>query len=107
MERNYASAQEVVVELLCRALKSIGPDEVARFSDATGLRDWHIAFDADRLAYDEASDRAALRKGLSPIVRDMERCLPKLENEDGPSLRQLIQLAVRRPEAAKGPSASM
>ena len=55
----------------------------------------------------EASDRAALRKGLSPIVRDMERCLPKLENEDGPSLRQLIQLAVRRPEAAKGPSASM
>ena len=38
---------------------------------------------------------------------DMERCLPKLENEDGPSLRQLIQLAVRRPEAAKGPSASM
>jgi flavin-dependent dehydrogenase len=107
MERNYASAQEVVVELLCRALKSIGPDEVARFSEATGLRDWHIAFDADRLAYDEASDRAALRKGLSPIVRDMERCLPKLENEDGPSLRQLIQLAVRRPEAAKGPSASM
>jgi flavin-dependent dehydrogenase len=102
MEKNFAAAQEVVVELLCRALKSVGPKGARRFAEETDMRSWHIGFDVDRLMYDEAEDRAALRKGLSKVVRDMERCLPKIESEEGgPSLRELIQLALTRDESAR------
>ncbi len=96
MEKNYAGAQEVVVELVCRALKAIGPEQVERFVEMTDLRSYRIGFDLDRLEYDVADDRAALRKGLSKIVRDMDRCLPKQEPGGAP-LRGLIEQALGRP----------
>lgn len=105
MEKNYASAQEVVVELICRALKAVGPEQAATFAERAGLREWRIGFDADRLAYDEAEDRASLRKALPPVVRDMERCLPKIENDRvGPSLRELIEIALGRELTAALPA---
>jgi len=96
MEKNLAGAQEVVVELVCRALKAVGPEQIERFVELTDLRSFRIGFDLDRIEYDVAQDRAGLRKGLSKVVRDMDRCLPKQEMGGAP-LRGLIEQALGRP----------
>lgn len=95
MTKNLAGAEEVVAELVLRALKAVGPLEAARLAEMTGFAEWGLVFDRMRLLYDEASDRSVLRKQLPRIARDMERCLGKCEN-DGvtPTMRQLVKLAL-------------
>lgn len=99
MEKNYAGAQEVVVELVARALKAVGPARAAELASRIELGSWNLTLDAARLDYDEADDRAALRKGLSQIVRDMDRCLGHPENDrTGPTLRELWSIAMAAPK---------
>ena len=62
------------------------------------LGSWNLSLDPARFDYDEAEDRAPLRKGLSQIVRDMDRCLGHPENDrEGPSLRALWSIAMAAP----------
>jgi len=94
MSKNLAGAQEVVAELVLRALKAVGPKNAQRLADDTGFVDWGLVFEPIRFVYDEASDRAPLRKQLPRIARDMERCLGKCENDGAaPSMRELVRLA--------------
>lgn len=98
MEKNYLGAQEVVAELVCRALKAVGPARAAELGQRIDLAGWGLTLDPARAAYDEAEDRAALRKGLSQVVRDMDRCLGHPENDrEGPSLRELFAIASAPP----------
>ena len=100
MTKNLAGAEEVVAELVLRALKAVGPANAPRLAADTGFADWGLVFDPMRFVYDEARDRAALRKQLPRIARDMERCLGRCENDgaenDGtaPSMRALVKLAI-------------
>ncbi len=95
MRKNLAGAEEVVAELVLRALKAVGPTNAARLAADTGLAEWSLVFDPMRWIYDEVADRAALRKQLPRIARDMERCLGKCENDGvGPSMRELVKLAM-------------
>jgi hypothetical protein len=95
MTRNLAGAEEVVAELVLRALKSVGVHGAARLADDTEFPGWGLVFDPMRFVYDEASDRGPLRKQMPRIARDMERCLGKCENDGvGPTMRQLVRLAM-------------
>jgi flavin-dependent dehydrogenase len=99
MSKNYAGAEEVVTELVLRALKSVGPANAKRLAEETGFGEWGLTFDPMRLVYDEAGygqgDRGALRKQLPRIARDMERCLGKTENDgNGPTMRELVRMAI-------------
>lgn len=112
MCRNYENAEAVVRELVLRALKAVGPARAAAFADETGLRDWDfLAWDAPeqelRFVYDERKDmRNALRRQVHRIPRDMERCLGKPENDgEGPSMRELVALAMRPTNVDRGVSA--
>lgn len=101
MQKNYAGAEEVVAELVCRALKAVGPARAAEFASRVELGSWGLSPDPARLEYDEAEDRAARRKGLSQIVRDMDRCLGHPDNDrTGPSLRELWAIALAAPAPA-------
>jgi hypothetical protein len=95
MTKNLAGAEEVVGELVLRALKAVGPTNAARLAEESGFAEWGLVFDPMRFLYDEARDRSALRKQLPRIARDMERCLGKSENDGvGPSMRELVKLAM-------------
>ncbi len=95
MTRNLAGAQEVVSELVLRALKAVGPEKAFDLAEMSGFSSFGIVFDPLRLAYDEAEDCGPLRKQLPRVARDMERCLGKSENDgEGPSMRELVKLAL-------------
>ena len=95
MTKNLAGAEEVVGELVLRALKAVGPANAARLADESGFSGWGLSWDPIRFVYDEATDRATLRKQLPRIARDMERCLGKCENDGArPSMRELVKLAM-------------
>ena len=94
MRKNYEGAREVVAELALRALKSVGPEKVGELVARTGFLDWGLVFEEARLDYDASSDRASLRKSLPRIARDMQRCLPIVDNDGvGPTLRELLAMA--------------
>jgi hypothetical protein len=94
MQKNYAGAEEVVAELVARALKAVGPARAQEFATRIELASWGLTLEPTRFDYDEAEDRSALRKGLSQIVRDMDRALGHPDNDRvGPSLRELWSIA--------------
>lgn len=94
MKKNYEGAREVVAELALRALKSVGPEKVGELVARTGFLDWGLVFEEARLDYDASSERASLRKSLPRIARDMQRCLPIVDNDGvGPTMRELLAMA--------------
>ena len=93
MKKNLDGAREVVAELTLRALKAVGPNGVAQLVEETGFPQWDLVFDEGRLDYDAApqEERAATRKSLPRIARDMDRCLGRPENDGvGPTMRALL-----------------
>lgn len=93
MERGLRWGEELIAELLLRALRRAGPSRAAELAERIGLETWPRV-GPDRLAADEASPRAR-RKLLSRPVRDMERSIGKntAPSPDAPSLRELWKLA--------------
>jgi flavin-dependent dehydrogenase len=101
MTKNLAGANEVVSELILRALKAVGPEKAPDFADLSGFASFGIVFDPFRFVYDEAKDRGPLRKQLPRVARDMERCLGKCENDGAlPSMRELVKIALGPAQSA-------
>jgi hypothetical protein len=98
MRKNLEGAREVVAEIVLRALKAVGPEGVGRLVDETHFVEWGLRFDPARLDYDASPphERAAKRKQLSRIARDMDRCLGRPEHDgEPPTLRDLLAMAVQ------------
>lgn len=93
MERDLARAEEVVSELVLRALRRAGPERAAALAAKIELPDIRLVIDEQRLAADEAEPRVR-RKMLPKAIRDMERAIGKSAAEDpgAPTLRQLLSL---------------
>lgn len=93
MERDLARAEEVVSELVLRALRRAGPERAAELARAIDLPSIRLVVDEQRLAADEAEPRMR-RKMLPKAIRDMERAIGKSAAEDpsAPTLRQLLAL---------------
>ncbi|MBX3269977.1 MAG: NAD(P)/FAD-dependent oxidoreductase [Sandaracinaceae bacterium] len=98
MEQALAWGEELVGEILLRALRRAGPGRIARLSQEVALDAWQPAVSEARLAADEAPPRER-RKLLTRPVRDLERSIGKnaAESEDAPRLRALWALARRAP----------
>lgn len=106
MKKNLEGAKEVVAELTLRALKSVGPGGVAELVARTGFLEWDLVFDEARLDYDASSERASLRKSLSRIARDMQRCLPAIDEDgSGTTMRELLAMARGVAASAPAPAA--
>lgn len=93
MEIGYRHAEEVVGELVLRALRRAGPSLAGELATRVGLASWDLAIDEQRLAADEADPRVR-RKLLPKAIRDMERALGKSAPDapDAPKLRELLAL---------------
>jgi flavin-dependent dehydrogenase len=106
MREKRVLAEEVVNEILLRALSALGPDEGVELARAVDLASWNSPISIARLEA-EVSEGGARRRGLPPIARDMERCLGRAGvHEDVKSLPALLQhvmAAVGAPVAASVP----
>jgi flavin-dependent dehydrogenase len=97
MERALGWGEEVVLEVLLRALRRAGPSLAAEVARKVDIAHWPVRVDEGRLAADEADPRMR-RKLLSKPVRDMERSIGKnVAAPEAPSLRELWKLAVDQP----------
>lgn len=96
MKANLAGAEEVVAELTLRALKAVGANQVSELVRRTDFLDWNLQFNEDRLDYDAApsAERAAKRKSLPRIVRDMNRAFGHPEHDgNGETMHELLAIA--------------
>ncbi len=94
MEERLALAEQVLGELVLRALRRAGREGAERLAAELDLASWHLAIDEQRLAADEAEPRAR-RKMLPKAIRDMERAFGRASagGPGAPTLRQLLALA--------------
>ena len=93
MERALGWGEEVVLELLLRALRRAGPTLAAEVARKVDVAHWPVRVEEDRFAADEADPRVR-RKLLSKPVRDLERSIGKnVAAPEAPSLRELWNLA--------------
>ena len=69
MKRNYDNAEQVVRELVLRALKAVGPENAPRFAEKTGLASWGFAFDPARLDYQDGLIELLTSNGLGATGR--------------------------------------
>ncbi len=99
MERDLERAEEIVGELLLRALRAVGPAQAPRLAEAVDLDAWSFAPQRSRLEADAAPGRER-RHRLPPIARELERCLGKPSTADASaSLEDLLGAAGQRPTA--------
>lgn len=73
-----AEGEEIVGELLVRVLYQLGGDRARKLFDAAGAARWSVRITPQRIQ-DEAKTGMARRRALSPIARDVERCLGRVE----------------------------
>jgi flavin-dependent dehydrogenase len=78
MVDKLALAEEVLDEVVLRALAALGPSLGAELARETGLASWPRRPSRERLAAQQA-EGGARRRALSPIARDMERCLGRMD----------------------------
>jgi hypothetical protein len=78
MVEKLALAEEVLDEIVLRALAALGPSLGAELAHETGLASWPRRPSRERIAAQE-SEGGARRRSLSPIARDMERCLGRMD----------------------------
>lgn len=90
MVEKLALAEEVLDEIVLRALAALGPTLGAELASASGLADWPRRPARERIVA-QGSEGGARRRALSPIARDMERCLGRLDvHPDVVSLESLV-----------------
>lgn len=103
MEEKAALCEELLAELLLRALALLGPTDGRALLAATDARSWGLeAIVAARLEA-ERSDARQRRKRLPKLARDVERCLGRAPlHPDASSLAELA--APLLAPAATGPA---
>jgi flavin-dependent dehydrogenase len=90
MEDKLRLAEELVGEIFLRALLAIGPDAGLDFARAVDFASWKTSISRERLELDGA-EGGARRRALSPIARDLERCLGRAtRHEKVQSLATLV-----------------
>jgi flavin-dependent dehydrogenase len=96
MVEKLALAEEVLDEIVLRALAALGPSLGAELARETGLASWPRRPSRERIAAQE-SEGGARRRSLSPIARDMERCLGRMDiHADSGDLEVMIQRAFEK-----------
>jgi flavin-dependent dehydrogenase len=95
MKDKLALAEEVVNEILLRALSAVGPREGVELAKAVGFAEWETDLRAARLDA-ELAEGGARRRALPAIARDLERCLGRASvHPDVTSLPSLVQHVMR------------
>ncbi len=93
MVEKLALAQEVLDEVVLRSLAALGPTLGADLARASGLASWPRRPQHERIAA-MSHEGGARRRSLSPIARDMERCLGRMDvHEDAGDLEAMIARA--------------
>ncbi|MCC6876389.1 MAG: NAD(P)/FAD-dependent oxidoreductase [Sandaracinaceae bacterium] len=74
MQSKHALARELLGELVLRMILALGPSEGLEVARACEIASWGLAIPPERVATESAKG-GARRRALSPIARDLERCL--------------------------------
>ena len=99
MVEKLALAEEVLDEIVLRALAALGPSLGAELAHETGLASWPRRPSHERIAAQEA-EGGARRRALSPIARDMDRCLGRMDiHPDTGDLEAMIQRSFEKAAA--------
>lgn len=97
-----ALAEEVLDELVLRALAALGPTLALDLAQAVDLPSWPRRPSAERLAA-VVAEGSKRRKMLSPIARDMERTLGRMDvHPSSGDVAELVDLAFAVPRLAAG-----
>ena len=95
MQDKLALAEELVAEIFLRALSSLGAEKGLELAKAVDLASFRHTISRARLEA-ESSEGGARRRALSPIARDLERCLGRVKkHESAMSLAQLVDYVSR------------
>ncbi len=90
MRDKLALAEELVNEIFLRALLAVGPDRGVELARAVDYASWQRPLSRARLEAENA-EGGARRRQLSPIARDLERCLGRAQRHaDVTSLAELV-----------------
>ncbi len=81
MTDKLALAEELVNEIFLRALVTVGPDAGVEIAKAVDYASWRLPISRARLEAD-AAEGGARRRQLSPVARDLERCLGRATRHD-------------------------
>ena len=95
MQDKLALAEELVNEIFLRALVTVGPDGGVEIAKAVDYASWRLPISRARLEAD-AAEGGARRRQLSPVARDLERCLGRAtRHEKVKSLTALVDHVAR------------
>lgn len=95
MEDKLRLGEELVNEIFLRALLAVGPDVGVELAKAVDYASWKSPIARERLDAD-GSEGGARRRSLSPIARDLERCLGRAKRHPGvTSLSALVDHVTR------------
>lgn len=104
MRRDLGEAEEMLIEILIRALNGVGPDNAGPLAAKAGLERWDIDIDWARVRAEEAA-RKVRRDHLPRIGRDMERAMGRSAGSGTP-VAELMALAGLTPPKAGSSSKS-
>ena len=86
-------AEQMAAELLLRVVAELGPEHVGELCQRAGVAAWRLRVDAQRLEL-EGLEGIRRRHALSPVVRDVERCLGRIRRH--PDWRRAVDDLLRR-----------
>ncbi len=92
MQEKLVQASEVLDEIVLRALTSVTPTQADEIAATVDLPRWPQRPSEARVAA-QAAEGGQRRRSLSPVARDVERCLGRLEFH--PQARPLPELLAR------------
>jgi hypothetical protein len=90
-EADIPREEELLAEMVLRALRSVGPDKAALLAERIGLASWNLPISEERVAV-EATDKKKRRQRLPELARDLERAMGKPKDIAIP-LESLLRLA--------------
>ena len=98
VEADIPREEELLAEMVLRALRSVGPERAQILAERVGLASWNLPISEERVAV-ESTDRKQRRQRLPELARDLERAMGKPKDVPIP-LEALLRLAGWGPSAA-------
>ena len=83
--------EELLAEMVLRALRSVGPERAPVLAERIGLASWNLPISEERIAV-ESVDKKRRRQRLPELARDLERAMGKPKDVEIP-LEALLRLA--------------